>query len=181
MRFSRLFSTFRSIQDPGLLVHSLETDLWGCKRHHSSSSPIDIMYFTLALQISCLEYRMQQKQSLKYILLLFLLGLFWKIYLFWSGFNPGIVFSCLCFEMITYHNLMMINLPLFYAKNLAEWKMIKCIQEVSKQLINQNPEMRGIKNSIKAGSQKQQHFWLRQELKVSQCASVRSAQTCLKH
>ena len=50
--------------------------------------------------------------------------------------------------------------------------MIKCIQEVSKQLINQNPEMRGIKNSIKAGSQKQQHFWLRQELKVSQCVFV---------
>lgn len=37
---------------------------------------------------------------------------------------------------------MMINLSLFYAKNLAEWKMIKCFQEVSKQLINQNPGMR---------------------------------------
>ena len=84
MRFSRLFSTFRYIQDPGLLVHSLETDLCGCKRHHSSSSPIDIMYFTLALQISCLEYRMQQKQSLKYILLLFLLGLKFERYIYFD-------------------------------------------------------------------------------------------------
>ena len=42
------------------------------------------MYFTLALQISCLEYRMQQKQSLKYILLLFLLGLKFERYIYFD-------------------------------------------------------------------------------------------------
>lgn len=94
---SRLYWLFfrysADIQDPGLLIHSLETDLCCCTRHHTSSSPIDILYFTLALQISCLEheYQMQQKQSLKYILLL--LNLKAKLRdIFWSGFNLGLYF-----------------------------------------------------------------------------------------